>query len=248
MPLRAMLLFTCCLGLAPQTVVAEQLAIITGTAHDLTTGAPLYTEIHRVKLREDDSIAEHLTEYRNPQGQLICNKWLDYSRHPFAPAFELTDLRDGHQEGAEHTAEGYRLYTRAREGDETNSATVKLSDDLVSDSGFDLFVRSRMAGLLKGKRQPFRMAVATELTSFGFEAELVEKTELFGRQAIRIRVQPSTLLRLVVTPLYITYDVENGELLRYEGLTNIRDAQGERHRARIDFPPDKQQYAGVPQR
>ena len=229
---------------ATSEVPAEQQAAIIGFAYDRSDGQLLYTENHRLRLR-GDLITEHVTDYRDAQDKPIASKTMDYSQHAFAPDFELVDQRDGYLEGAKHEAGGYRLYSREKAGAALKETTVKVSAEFVCDSGFDLYVRARLGTLLSNGEQKFSMAVASEGRVFSFEAELVEKNRVFERPAIRIKIQPASLLRLVVAPIFLTYDAENIELLQYEGLSNIRGSDGKRLDVRIDFPPEKQRYAEV---
>lgn len=239
------LVITTLLATVSWAEAAPGTALLTGYAHDRETGVLMYTENHRVSLDENGRILTHTTSYRKPDGTVICEKWLDYSKLTFAPDFELNDLRDGHREGGKLTDKGYLLYSQANSGARIESGLVEVTPQLVSDAGFDLYVRARLDQVLAGKSVKFDLAVASEQTSLRFEASLLERSLVFNRMAVRIKVQPATLLRLLVAPIILTYDTETGELLRYEGLSNIRKENGNRHDTRIDFPPDKQQYIGV---
>ena len=44
------------------------------------------------------------------------------------------------------------------------------------------------------------------------------------------------LLRLIVGPIDVFYHQEHRFLMRYEGMSNISDPNGENHKVRIDFP------------
>lgn len=234
--------------LAATAVQAEpKQALLTGYAYARGTDTLLYTENHTVMVDGAD-ILDHQTDYRTPGGKTICSKTLNYRDQGFAPAFELRDLRDGYVEGAEYTDQGYRLFSRSGPDAPIESDTVPLSKTLVSDAGFDLYVRARMDSLLDGNIEKFKMAIAAEQTVLSFQARMLKQKTLFGRPAILIKVEPSTLLRLLVAPIYLTYDIQNGELLRYAGLSNIRNSDGKRYDTRIDFPPDKQQYVGLERR
>lgn len=220
-------------------------ATITGFAYARGSDTLLYTENHRVQLRGKE-IIDHKTDYKDAAGKVIATKWMDYTGHPFAPSFQLDDLRDGYIEGAKHLPKGYAMYSREKTDKKMEEGTAKVTNKFVADSGFDLYVRARMPQLLEGKTQQFDMAVPSVQKVLSFEAVVLkQQTRLFERPAIYIKVQPATLLRLLVDPIYLTYDTETGELLRYEGLTNIRDKTGNRHDARIDFPPAQQQYAKI---
>lgn len=214
---------------------------VTGEAYDRQTGKLLYTEHHRIAIRNQFPF-EHTVVYRHPDGTPLANKTLDYSHASFAPDFQLEDLRDGYIEGGRTTENGYQLIHRKNAATPTERANVSPPPnlDLVADAGFDAYVKTHLATLQDGEPRQFRLAVAGQLDSYTFEAHLAETYELFGRPAARIRIQPASLLRLIVAPIDITYDLETTALLRYEGLSNIRDKDGNRYDTRIDFPPDIQ--------
>ncbi|MDX1496784.1 MAG: hypothetical protein R3352_04460 [Salinisphaeraceae bacterium] len=240
-------LFLIALLLLPAAYAEPKPAKLTGFAYERGTDKLLYTENHQVTV-DGATLTAHRVDYKTPEGDIISSKVLDYKQHGYAPAFEMTDRRDGYVEGAEYTEQGYRMYSRENADAPMESDTTEISKNLVSDAGFDLYVRARMDSLLAGETEKFRMALAAEQTVLSFQARMLEKKTLFDRPAILIKVEPSTLLRLIVAPIYLTYDTENGELLRYEGLTNIRSETGKRYDARIDFPPNEQQYAGLKRR
>ncbi len=205
-----------------------------GQAYDRRTGTLLYSEHHRQRLH-NGKLLEHHVEYLWPDGTRFATKTLDYAAHPYAPAFRILDLRDAYIEGAEHAAGGYQLLR----GNESalERARIALRDDLVSDSGFDAYARDNLPALIEGRSLSFRLAVAGRLADYGFRAERLRRENLFGRDALTIRVTADSLLRWLVDPLEITYDIESRQLLRYVGLSNLRSPSGERYDARIDFVP-----------
>ncbi len=216
---------------------------IIGKAYDQKTGQFIYTE-HHLQMYNDGELVRHHVEYQKPDGSALATKTLDYGNQPFAPAFQLQDWRDGYLEAAEYTDKGYRLKRRDRK---SAPASSKLIDpqgelELVSDAGFDRYVQARLPNLMERGLQKFRLAVAGRLASYGFTARLVERTTLFGQQAALIRVELSNLLSLLVDGIDITYALESGHLLRYSGISNIRDDNGVRYDARIDFPPEQRRF------
>ena len=53
--------------------------------------------------------------------------------------------------------------------------------------------------------------------------------------AFELRVK-SMFLQMFVPPVVVSYDAQTRSLLRYEGVSNIRDAAGENFDVRIEFP------------
>ncbi len=216
---------------------AQAATELTGLAYAARSGELLYTEHHRMTF-EQDQLLRHQVQYRHPDGEAFVDKSLDYSRHPYAPDFDLRDLRDGYREGGAVTDQGYQLYRQDRQGERRREKTVTLDPELVVDAGFDRYVKAHLDRLLEQERGSFRMAVAGHLTSLRFRIRLMDTEPLFGLPAVRFRVEPDSLLRLFTDHIDITYDRSTGRLLRYVGISNIRDSQGDRHDVRIDFPPE----------
>ncbi|HXG28092.1 MAG TPA: hypothetical protein VNJ47_04500 [Nevskiales bacterium] len=228
-----------CVMLAASAVAASEPVLpetreLTGHAYDRRTGVLLYSEHHYQRFRDGKTI-EHRVDYRTPDGTRFATKTLDYSQHPYAPAFRTLDLRDGYVEGADHTAEGYWLFN----GPEASPTRVlvRRSDDLVSDSGFDAYVRDHLPALIEGQTLSFRLAVAGRLADYAFKARALERERPLGRETLTIRVTPDSLLRFVVDPIDVTYHIESRQLLRYVGISNLRSPSGERYDTRIDFDP-----------
>ena len=58
-----------------------------------------------------------------------------------------------------------------------------------------------------------------------------------GRPAIQLKVEPSTLLRLLADPLYILYEPEQRRMLEYRGISNLHDPRtGRAYTVRIVYP------------
>lgn len=230
------------------TAQAEPVLVETvGYASDLKTGALLYSEHHRITV-DGREYSDHQVEYRNPQGEIIATKTLDYSRSRYSPAFRLDDRRDGYVEGGEWVGNDYRLFFRRSAQDEMQSAVVKRSEnELVTDAGFNHFMIDRIEALRAGEKLEIDLSVAERQTSYEFRGYQSAAPVISGRQAIQVTTEPnSRLIRLLVDPLLISFDAENLHLLAYEGTTNIRDAQGKRYVARILFPPEEFRITALP--
>lgn len=223
------------IGLSSAALAADGEWIkVTGTASKPGSDKLLYTEHHQI-LRKDGLPLRHRVQYRDPQGELIADKQVDYSRSAAAPAFELRDSRSNYQEGARYNGEQYLLF-RTEPGSEQESKAQDLGPDLVVDAGFDGFVRQNIASLRQGKTIDFRLGVAGSLRSFDFRAKMTGERQLEGRTLVDIRVEPDSMLRWFVDPLELVYAADPVQLLEYRGRTNIRKPDGDsRYDAVIRF-------------
>ena len=210
---------------------------VVGRAHDLDDDRLLYVEQHRI-LRRQGLPVSHTVSYRDPDGVEIAFKTVDYARSIASPAFELRDHRDGYREGARFTDDGrYRLF-RQEPGQPLEEQEIEFDEHLVTDAGFDAYVRKHLATMSAGKRVAFRLGLPGVLRTFDFRARRTGIDESNGRAVLKIRVEPDSLLRLVVDPLDLVYAIEPVQLLEFRGRTNIRNAKGGRYDARIVFGPE----------
>ena len=205
-----------------------------GYAYDRASGAPLYSEHHFQQFDGADMVA-HRVEYRNPSGTRFAGKTLHYGGQPFAPAFRLDDSRDGYAEGGRQRGSVYEMF-RIVDGRE-KKAEVAAGPDLVVDAGFDRFVQACLGALRRGEARKVRLGIPGRLASMSFVIEPAPRATARAEE-IELRVRPDSLMRFIVDPIHLTYDVRSGRLRRYVGISNIRNASGERHDARIVFPPD----------
>lgn len=217
------------------TAHAEQALKPVGKAYDRSSGKLLYIE-HRAAGSTLDSSEPQKIEYRDAGGKLLASKTLSFPQ-AYAPDYELLDARSGYLEGGQHVEDGfYRLYHRADADASMKENQVEFSYTLVSDAGLPRFLRARMEYLLKKGKVSFDLAAAQRTETYKFEASRLDDKDLAGRAAICIQVQPASMLRMVVAPLIFSFDKENLQLLRYEGLSNIRDEAGKQFDVRIDYP------------
>jgi len=208
---------------------------LVGQALDRKTGELLYTENHAQQFRGGKLVSDRV-EYRWPDGRSFAVKTVRYGDHPYAPDFRLDDSRDGYFEGAEKTGDRYEMYRK--HGDQTQRKSIAWSDTLVADAGFDCMVKARLPELLaaRGASVQVELAVAGRLASLGFRV-VTEQIDP-QRRVVELRAEADSLLRLIVPAIELAYATDTRELLRYVGLSNIRNSSGELYDTRIEFPRD----------
>lgn len=212
---------------------------MTGFAKSLETGEPVYREIHRLEVI-GGRIQSHTVDYVAPDGRPVSEKSISYDRNPYLPEFQLRDARDDYREGAGFSDSGYRVF-RDAPNKERRSKTFRTGPNHVADAGFDSFVRANMDTLLAGQTLEFKFIVAGFLDKLSFRARMVE-ADMDDERSATFLVEPDSLLRVFVDPIRVTYDTRTGDLLRYEGVTNIRDGEGKRFRAVIEYPTEQRRY------
>jgi hypothetical protein len=208
-----------------------------GTAIDPKRETVLYRESHYVRM-EHGTARDRLVLYRCPDGQPFARKRVETRfGTPWLPAFGLEDQRLGYVEGLRGDGDTLEVYVRegwdaALQRDTIRDAPVAL----VADAGFDAFVRDHWDELLAGQTVRLYFLVPSRLDYLAFKVRKVGEETLEGRKAQRFRLSLGGLLGLFVSGIDVVYDDETRVLMQYQGLTNVRDPQGDNYVARIDFP------------
>lgn len=207
-----------------------------GLARDPDSNRLLYREQHLVR-RDGDRAVGRLVLYRCPDGTAFARKLLDYGRSAQAPEFALEDARLGYSEGLRRAGGGVSVFVREPgAGTESNAPLAASAAALVADAGFDEFVRSQWLRLLSGKSVPLSFAVPSRLESLGFKVYRVGSAQLGGEPAELFRLRLGGLLGWIAPHIDVAYGRDSRRLLRFEGLSNLREDDGESQLvARIEF-------------
>ena len=213
---------------------ADVLRVEEGVARVPGGGATLYREQHWIRSAAGRPL-ERLVLYRCADGTAFARKRVDYRGSALAPAFALDDRRTGYREGLRRDADGPRVFVR--EGAHAPESTRRLdAAALVADAGFDEFIRLHWAGLVAGQRLPLAFAVPARLRSLPFSLQKLGSATVAGEAAWVFRLRLDGLLGLVAPAIEVSYGQASRRLLRFEGLSNLRDDGGDRQlQARIDF-------------
>ena len=205
-----------------------------GIARDPGSRQELYREQHLVR-RDGPRLLERLVLYRCPDGTAFGRKLLDYRNSATAPSFVFDDVRSGYREGLRGGL-APALFYRPGRGSGERSAPLRAAGAVV-DAGFDEFVRANWATLLSGKPVTMQFAVPSRLRTMAFSLARAASACIAGEEAWVFRLKLDGWLGLIAPSIDVSYGKQSRRLLRFEGLSNLRDAAGTRPLlARIDFP------------
>ncbi len=234
-----------CLGAlsAAQAARAGQAVRVVGQVRDAQTQALLYTEVHEQTLGADGAVLSGVTTYLDQQGKTFARKTLDFRQHRCIPLFTLDVPGQRYSEGIRRIGPKAELFKR--DGGEERRELLAVRDGLVAaDEGFNQLLSDQLTALSKGETVNFNLLVAGSLDQFRFRAsalsgKLAESPSDVNAKLppLVVRVEPDSMLRMVVPPIVLSYDARSRVLLRYEGLSNIPNpATGKVFdRVRIDY-------------
>lgn len=239
-PKRAARTLALLLGLSavlPWSVHAEDFTVQRRAyAYAPDSNAFLYVEEHMETWRGGKMLNSQV-RYRGPDQALLAEKTIDFRNNRIAPDFQLNDFRDGYQEGATRQGDDIVVMARRNAKDKVKSRTLDVPAPVVIDGGFNEFVLERWQDLLAGKTLQFHFVAPIEQDYFAFQVEPVKTLQVDGRTHLRLEMKPvSSLVRLFVGTVQLTYDVAERHLLQFEGMTNLNNAQGKSMIARLVYP------------
>jgi hypothetical protein len=217
----------------PAAAVDQQ---FTGYARSRDDGRLLYVESHHVR-RAGEVGEARIVMYRcSVDGPAFARKELTYGATRETPEFTFTDARSGYTEGLRRTAQGPRVFQQENPKAPRREAKVSTDVALVSDAGFDEFVRKHWAELEAGKTVRFPFLIPSRLDYLTFKVKKNREMQIEGATTSVIRLNLSGVFGWFLPYIEVSYRKSDRSLKRYEGLTNIRGADGQNLVAIIEFP------------
>lgn len=206
-----------------------------GLARNPESKQAIYTEHHWVRF-DQAAPQERLVIYRCMDGTAFARKRVNYQASAQAPTFEFVDVRKGYVEGLRYASNKPALWYRPP-GKLPEKNSVLSAQNLVADAGFNEFIRIHWSKLRTGAALPLRFAIPTRLQAYKFNLKQTKEGVFAGVPAVTYQLKISGLLSLLADPIEVTYDKASRRLLRFQGMSNLRNDAGEFDlAAQIDFP------------
>ncbi|NBY52327.1 MAG: hypothetical protein EBQ53_01255 [Betaproteobacteria bacterium] len=237
------------LALSAGNAMAESVRFY-GYATDLDSGKYLYTELHEQQV-ESGQVQTATITYFDASGRQVSKKTLDYRQNRTIPLFREEIPDQGYVEGIRAVSAGSLdlLKITREKGDQSRPLAIP-KGVVAADSGFNHLIQDNLPKLLAGETVQFHLVVAGKLDAYHFRAKRVGDASFEGAPAALLRVEPDSLLRLLVDPLDLVYDPVSRRLLEYRGVSNILDPATSKvyKRVRISYsakPPAEAKAPGL---
>lgn len=200
----------------------------TGIAYLAEDGTPAYREIHY--LLGD----ERFVVYTCPDGQPFARKTIREGADAQAPDFSMLDARWGYREGVRGSGESREAFVQRTPEQAEKSAPLDLPPDGVIDAGFDAYVHGHWDALARGYTLRFKFLVPSKRTFYAFDLSRVDAAS--DATHLTLRLALGAWYAFLAPHIDVTYDRSTRRLLRFAGMSNIRDAQLKNLDVRIEFP------------
>lgn len=237
----------CALGLTLTLVVAFTTATASPTASAVhyveakamnpSSGKLMYVEAHWVDDHAGDS--SRLVLYRCPDGKPFARKLVEAHGHPQAPDFAMTDARNGYREGVRSEGGKRVVYVRQSGSSNERTAPLESSPMLVIDAGFDAYIRSHWDSLGKNDSDTIPFLIPSRLGSLNFKVKRLDDAQIGDYHARQYQLGLASWIGFALPHILVAYDEKTRELLRFDGIANIRSNGGDNVKARIVFDLDR---------
>ncbi|MEO6698151.1 MAG: hypothetical protein ABIR53_01685 [Paraperlucidibaca sp.] len=205
-----------------------------GYATDLKTGEYRYTEVHKHQYEGDRWLSGSMKFYA-PDGRFMGDKILDFSKDPYIPLVRFTLGGERYQDAITVINDQTITVETQRDGI-VERERISRSKNLAADSGFNAFLVDNLSAFKAGKSVNLSLVVIGRRDDYRFKAIPKSQLDFGGEKAIRVRIEPDSLLRYLVDPIDVIYGLESKSLLRYEGISNVLDRNtGKPFNVRIDY-------------
>jgi len=205
-------------------------------AFNIKDGKFLYSEYHEEKFK-GEKIAESVTKYKDSKNNLLSERIMTFENDLTKPKFVLKDLRSGYIEGSELLPNSrVRVFTRESFSDKLEEKILKVEEPFVIDGGLTYFFRKNWDRLLNNETVVFNFIAPAKLDYFKFRVSKNAIVSVGNRKGMQLKLEVNSfILRAFVDPIFITYALDNQEILLYKGISNVNDEKGKSHSVEIDF-------------
>lgn len=223
------------LAAAVPTAASEHFSSYSGSAVGYKDAQPLYDELHLLR-SVDGALVQRVVLYQCPGGAAFARKIMQVDAQPLRPDFELRDARIGYVEGFRRDGEQAEVYFQRGPQRPMQRESFTMPARLVVDAGFDTFVRESWEELMSGSKVRFDFLVPSRVDHLSFRVQRLRAEREGGEDAQVFRLSLSGALSWFVDGIDVWYADADRRLLRFDGLSNVRDERGENYTARIRFP------------
>jgi hypothetical protein len=195
---------------------------LVGYVRDAATQRYLYTEVHESVQGADGVMQTALTIYYDAQGKEMARRALDFRASRTVPIYRLDIPGQGYAEGITAVKPQVTAFKLDKGKEERKTLTIE-DGPVAADAGFNQLLLDLLPKIKAGETVRFQLIVAGRTQIYRFRARKIADEVVGGVPAVRLLVEPDSMLRMVVAPLELIYDAKGTRLMSYQGLSNILD-------------------------
>lgn len=206
-----------------------------GTAHT-RDGAFAYIEKHELIFDENGRIQLANSTYERESGEVIATLKSDFGHSVATPDHIAENKLTGDRYGVRH--EGDDLVMFKQDGKDHIEKTRILKSGFsggslaVAGQGLNYYIQANLDKIRAEKTTALTLLIPGRLGYYAFKMDVVSEKD--GVMNIEFTAS-NFFIRLFVPKLKVKFDVKKHRLLKYEGVSNIADSDGEIRDVVIDY-------------
>lgn len=197
-------------------------------------GKKVYEEVHTAEL-EGKKILTSVTEYKSPSGKILGILKNNYSKSLNAPEHTMIDPVHKNSHGLRYEGDKLVLFNQD-EGKKEETKKLDLDDMkgklVVGGQGLHYYLVANLEEVIKKGELDLKFLIPGRLDAYNFYLKVVKKSEENVQFEIEI---DNWLLKLFAPKLKLIYDRKNPRLLKYSGLSNIKDEKKDLMNVDIEY-------------
>ena len=221
-------------GAAADALPADGYVAYSGTATARHSARVLYREQDVVRY-VGGRPAERVVLYTCANGVAFARKEVHYV-DPLAPDFMLEDVANGMREGIRAGAAGRTVFFATRGEPEKHGPLPQVAG-LVADAGFDEYVHAHWDDLVNNRTLVLHFLLPSRLDDYAFQVRRLRADRIDGVPVQVFRLRLAGIWGWILPGIDVSYGDADRVLMRYDGLSDLRDASNDNFQTIVIFPP-----------
>lgn len=209
------------LGLIISFISYGKTQVYTGEAFE--DGKLVYKEKHEVDIK-DGVVLSSMTTYFDPNDKIIAKLTNSFTRSLNLPANEMVDERQKSIHGVRYAGDNPVMYSQEKNKKELTKK-INLDDFkerlVVAGQGLHYYLLAHIKEIIGKKILKLKFLIPGRLDAYDFDLKVSKVEE--GKAYIEVEIH-NWFLKLFAPKLKMVYHIEKKQLLKYEGLSNLKSS------------------------
>lgn len=209
-----------------------------GIAKDKSSNEFIYKEIHD-EIFSNGKHVQTITSFVCENDNEFAKRNLDFSKSFQQPTYLLVDSRTGLMESITPIGDNvYEIQYQKNHKSKLKSKRLKVPDPAIVDGGFNYFIKENWEKIVDNQKLYFNFLSPAFQDYFSFQIFKVDSNQE-NMNLVKLRMESrQVFLRLLMKPIFVYYDTDTKQIVKYEGISNIRDLDGNSYKALLHYPEE----------
>lgn len=186
-------------------------------------GQVAYLERHTV-VYDDQTLIKSQTEYLDPEGKPIASLRSDFTHSLAAPEYIFQDRRQQSLQGQRWLKQKLEVFSQNKKNKLEKKNLQQSPELMMGGEGIVYYIGAHLKELINSEGMDFKFIIPGRLSAFDFVINPLAHNE--EEAAFEIKMK-SWIMRLFGPRLKLIYDVQKKRLKSFEGLSNVKNSEGE---------------------